>query len=385
MMDLFATVPYYTAYLSKALLSLGENVTVGSITYYLDRRCFTRYKIPLQPGISNIVGRFDMPRLPRRVLKLLEGMVNLAALSVRFLFSPPEVIHVQYLPLLTSRVPLDCFFLHLCRLRGSKIMLTVHDLLPHDTGDLYRSQFAELYAFVDGIICHSEHVRARLQDEFSVPRSKVSVIPHGPFFYDRAVDKAEAATVKELVPEENALLVLWQGIIFPYKGVDLLLEAWREVETKVPGAWLLIAGTGSPVILKEVRDQVQRLQLRRVKLELTFISTDRLVAIYRAADLVVYPYRNITTSGALATGLAFNKVIVASDLPVFRELLTAGQNSVLVPSGDSAALSQAIADLLQDTDRRSQIACSVREMDFGDETWLNIASQTRQSYLSLTS
>ena len=67
MMDLWATVPYYTAYLSKALLKANANLTVGSISYYLDPDCFSGRGIKVDPGLLDVVGKFRLPRLPRRV------------------------------------------------------------------------------------------------------------------------------------------------------------------------------------------------------------------------------------------------------------------------------------------------------------------------------
>lgn len=86
MMDLWATVPYYTAYLSKALIKEGVNLTVGSISYYLDPGCFSSRGIKVDPGLLDVVGKFQLPRLPRRMLKLIEAMLNLSALVGRFLF-----------------------------------------------------------------------------------------------------------------------------------------------------------------------------------------------------------------------------------------------------------------------------------------------------------
>jgi glycosyltransferase involved in cell wall biosynthesis len=379
MMDLWATVPYYTAYLSKALLAEDVDLQVGSISYYLDPGCFSSRGIKVDPGVLNVVGRFNMPRLPRRVLKLAESLVNLTALTVRFLFSPPDVVHVQFLPMLTSRVPLDLWFVKFCRWRGAKIVLTVHDLLPHDTGEAHKAAFAALYRTVDAMICHSESIRTRLGAEFSVPASKVSVIPHGPFFYDLPPgDSADVLRDFELDPAQ--LLVLWQGIIFPYKGIDLLLDAWQQVEAKCENAYLVIAGTGAPEFLEQICAQVVGLGLQRVKLHFRFISTEELVALYRAADVVVYPYRAITTSGALATGLALGKTIVASDLPVFRELLTNGVNARLVPPLEPAILGAAVVELLEDAGLRERLAEQVRAMNFGDGSWLSIAGKTVAVY-----
>ena len=378
MMDLLATVPYYTAYLSKALLKENVDLTVGSISYYLDPKCFSSRGIKLEPGLLDVVGRFNMPRLPRRVFKLLETMVNLAALSVRFMFAPPDVVHVQYLPMLRSRMPLDLWFVKLCRWRGAKIVLTVHDLLPHDTGEAHKAKFAKLYAMMDAIICHSDSIRARLAAEFAVPEAKVSVIPHGPFFYDLPPAGSDSV-LQDFSLEMGKLMVLWQGIIFPYKGVDLLLTAWQQVEAR-SDAWLVIAGTGAPELLEQIRAQVAELGLKRVKLHFRFISTEELVALYRAADVVVYPYRAITTSGALATGLALGKTIVATDLPVFRELLTDGENARLVPAMDPASLGAAVVELLEDAALRERLAVRVRAMRFGDESWLAIGRMTVAVY-----
>lgn len=379
MMDLWATVPYYTAYLSKALLNERVNLMVGSITYYLDTDCFSSRGIKLQPGLIDIVGRFPLPRLPRRIFKLIEALINLSALTLRFLITPPDVIHVQYLPMLKWRLPLDLWFLKLCQQRGTRIVLTVHDLLPHDTGEAYKQTFRNLYSIADRIICHSDNIKARLVAEFSVPEEKIFVIPHGPFFYDIAAPASQGILRGfDLDPDQS--MVLWQGIIFPYKGIDLLLDAWQHVEAATESVQLLIAGTGAPDLISQIREKIQTLNLHRVKLCPRFISSEELVSIYRAADIVVYPYRAITTSGALATGLALGKTIIASDLPVFRELLTDRSNALLVDPQDTDAFARALIELNQNPRLREQLAQKVRDMKFGDQSWRYIAEKTIHVY-----
>lgn len=406
MMDLLAIVPYYTAYLSRALRAAGVAVTVGSISYYLDPTCFRSRGLGLDPGLLDVVGRYRLPRLPRRVLKLPEALLNLAALAVRFGLRRPDIVHVQFLPMLRWRVPLDLWLLRLCRRRGSRIVLTVHDLLPHDTADRYRELYRGLYGFADGLICHSAAVEGRLRTEFGVMAEHIAVIPHGPFFYDlpeRSCDSpgraGGATSMGEAAAEgQNAAVVraefgvgatgpvvLWQGILFPYKGVDLLLAAWAAVEARVPGAWLVVAGTGAPELLAAVQAQIAALGLERVRVHPRFLSTEELVALYRLAAVVVYPYRAITTSGALATGLALGKAIVASDLPVFRELLTHGETARLVDPTDTAVMAGALAELLEQPALRAAMEERVRALQFGERSWSAIARQTRQVYEHLLS
>ncbi len=379
MMDLLATVPYYTAYLSQALQKIGLPVRVGSISYYLDKDCFRSRGIQLRPGCLNVVGRFPrLPRVVRRVGKLLETIANHLALAFRFTFRPPAILHVQYLPMLRSRFPIDLWLVRMTQRRGAKLVLTVHDLLPHDTADQFRTKFHQLYAIADELICHSGHIRQRLIDEFDIDAERIHVIPHGPFFYDLPLAADQGRLAPGIVSGRR--IVLWQGIIFPYKGLDLLLEAWAAVEAQTPDATLLVMGTGSPELLAEVHGQVKRLGLQHVVLDLRFTSAEELVAAYRAADVVVYPYRAITTSGALATGLALGKAMVTSDLPVFRELLTDGTDALLVNPADAGMLTGAIVKLLEDEPLRTRLETAVRARNFGAESWRAIAGQTDAVY-----
>ena len=119
MMDLLATVPYYTAYLTRALLAQGVDLKLGSITYYLDRSCFSDRGVAVDPGCLDLVSKFALSRSVRRPLKLAEALINHFALMVRFLFAPPEVLHVQFLPMLTSKLPFDLWFVLWCRKFGN--------------------------------------------------------------------------------------------------------------------------------------------------------------------------------------------------------------------------------------------------------------------------
>jgi glycosyltransferase involved in cell wall biosynthesis len=379
MMDLWAIVPYYTAYLSRALLQQGVNLKIGSIDYYLDPECFRSRDLTLDPGLLNVVGRFRLPKLPRRVGKLIESTVNLCALSLRFSASPPDIAHVQFLAMLRWRFPLDLWLVRFLQRRGTKIVLTVHDLLPHDTGERHRTMFKNLYGEVDAIICHSDHVAERLHRDFNVPAAKIDVIPHGPFFYDLPTPGAQEI-LRKLCLETLSPLVLFQGLIFPYKGVDLLLDAWKLVESETKDAHLVIAGTGSPELLDQLREQIQTLGLQRVNLQFRFISTAELVTLYRAADIVVYPYRAVTTSGALATGLALGKAIVASDLSVFRELLINGKSALLIDPRDKDQFASALIRLAKEPQLRADLSSEIENLHFGDQSWEAIALKTIETY-----
>ena len=380
MMDLLAIVPYYTAYLSRALQQQRVDVEVGSITYYLDLDCFSSRGLKLRPGLLNLVGRF--PALPasfRRGTKLIETIINLFALSARFLFNPPDVLHVQFLGMMRFPIAMDRLFVRLAQWRGVRVVLTVHDILPHDTGNELHARYAALYAFVDRLICHSEHIRKRLSEEFGVSEQKVDVIPHGPFFYDVPTgDDGDLRQRYGILPGQK--IVLWQGILLPYKGLDVLLDAWNVVEADDESSILLVVGTGGTELVHSMREKAEQLKLKRVIFDFRFVSAQALVELYRAASVVVYPYRAITTSGALATGLALGKAIIASDLPVFRELLSDEEDALLVMPGDPEALGGAALRLLSEDETRKMLSSNVARKNFGTKSWEAIAVDTEKVY-----
>jgi glycosyltransferase involved in cell wall biosynthesis len=369
--DPWCLVPYYTIALARGLIKRGVLASVFSIGYDLDPECFTRAGMRNDPGLLDLFsGRRIGAGGLRRVLKLAQGAVNLVALAVRLLFRRPDVIHVQQLRLVQAGLPLETWLLGFARMLGCRLVYTVHNLLPHDTSDHHRARYGQLYRRMDGFICHSNDARERLVEGFGADPARVWVIPHGPLFEGLA---AGACT------ENGECIVLWQGFIRPYKGLEFLLDAWRELGRET-AARLIIAGSGEPEYLDALRARVAESEIgHSVELRFRFLDLAEMRLLYRSAAIVVYPYREITTSGALLTGIGNAKAIVATDLPAFRELLRDGENAMLVPYGDVQAFARALRALIADRELRSRLAERVAELNDG-LSWAGIARDTRSCY-----
>ena len=72
--------------------------------------------------------------------------------------------------------------------------------------------------------------------------------------------------------------------------------------------------------------------------------------LYQDAEILVYPYGEVTTSGALMTGIGYGKAIVATRLPAFEQLLHDGENALLVAYGDTPVRSIDLAGAFNDPD-----------------------------------
>jgi glycosyltransferase involved in cell wall biosynthesis len=381
-MDLVSIVPYYTGHLCTALKDVhGLQVDLGAISYYLDPQFFRRHSLSPAKGIVDVVSRFPaLPAAVRRLLKTAEYALNLLLLLVRWTIRRPDVLHVQFLPMLSLGIPFELWFLRVVKSMGIGVVYTVHNVLPQDGGEEHRATYRQVYGLVDRLICHDMSARDRLVAEMGVPASRIDVIPHGPLF-GATGRRTRAGARRALGIPDHQRLALWQGILRPYKGVSFLLDAWRAVCRTTPDACLAIVGAGPAALVDSIRREVRALGVESsVRLELRFVTVDELSDFYEAADVLVYPYREITSSGALMTGIGYGKPIVASKLPAFETLLTSGHDALLVDYGDTAGLSAALEKVLDDAPFAAQLGDRVRRLYEQGPHWADIARETSLSY-----
>lgn len=383
LMDLWCYSPYYDRYLCEGLARENIGVTLGSVCPYQDPKYFSRNGLVNDPGLIDIIPKLGISNdTTRRVLMLVESCINMAALLARFTVSKPDIVHIQWIPLV-KRLPFELWFLRVAKKLGIKLVYTAHNVLPHDTGIALVPIFKSVYREMDAIVCHTEEAKRRLIREFAVEPERVTVIAHGPLLHDAKLRSVQASKAQLSVPE-NKVLVVWQGIVRSYKGLDFLLESWRKVDARGLNAQLLIAGTGESGLLEGIKEQVVRLNLQEfVRLDFKFIPDKELPTYYQASDILVYPYKEVTTSGALMTALAYGKPIVATALPAFREVLQDGKTALLVNYGDVDGLAEALTKLIQDSKEREHLARRVATTDKFENSWTHIARQTRQLYTTV--
>jgi glycosyltransferase involved in cell wall biosynthesis len=238
--------------------------------------------------------------------------------------------------------------------RGRPQVLTLHNVIRRE-----RSARRLLDA-MDAVIVHTRQGADLLGDG-----AGVHVIPHGAFEHlTRLPDE------RPLPPELAAVegpVVLCFGVVRPYKGVDVLLEAFLSVR----GAELWVVGRHLGVSLEPTAG---------VRLVPRYVPDNELPAFFRRADLVVLPHRTVDVSGVLFAGLAFGKPMILSDVGGFREVVEEHGAGRLVPAGDPTALSAAIGELLADPAERERLAERAQAAAAGPYSWDSIAARTEAVY-----
>lgn len=363
--DPAAYTPPYDHALAGALARAGAEVEL--VTAH-----FPYGPVPREQGYE--VSEFFYRRSSRagegaaRRRRLLRGLEHLPdALRYRSHARPADVVHYQWLPL----PALDRRLLAPVRPR----LFTMHWRFP-EPGSRIASTLSRLLARMDAVVAHSEHGRRRLGADYGVDPAKIEVIPHGAFDY-LTRQPEERPLPDELAAVEGPVLLAF-GLVRPYKGTDLLLEAFSRVD----GAELWVVGMPRMPI-----EPLRALAARapgRVRFVDRFVTDPEIPAFMRRADVVALPYRNIEQSGVLYTALAFGRPLLLSDVGGFPEVAAHGAARI-VPREDPEALAAALRDLIADPAERERLGAGALAAAHGPYSWEEIGRRTVDLYRRLIS
>lgn len=168
-------------------------------------------------------------------------------------------------------------------------------------------------------------------------------------------------------------MILAFGLIRPYKGTDVLLRAFAELE----GAELWVVGM--PRMPMEPLRELAAAAGGTVRFIDRFVTDPEIPAFMRRADLVVLPYRNIEQSGVLYTALAFGRPLLLSAVGGFPEIAAQGAART-VPPEDPEALAAALGELLGDDAERERLAAGALAAAEGRYSWRRIGAATMELY-----
>jgi glycosyltransferase involved in cell wall biosynthesis len=356
--DPSAYTPPYDHVLCRALATAGAEVSL-----YTSRFAYGAVASPAgytrQDAFYRTASHVGDPRV-RRTVKLAEHLPDM--LRYRRAARAADVVHFQWLTV----QHLDVHLLP----RGRPLVLTAHDILPREPRPGQLAAQRRLYDRFDAVVVHSEHGRIRLVDELGVEADRVHVIPHGPLRPWEG--HAEAELPAELHGADRPV-VLFFGLLRPYKGLDVLLDAWRDIQ----GAELWIVGMPRMDLaaLRATAPGGMRWLTR-------FISDAEILAVMRRASLLVLPYREIDQSGVAFTGLGAGVPLLLSDVGGFPEIAASGAARTFA-AGDSAALGTAMCELLADQAALGDMVERARAAATGPYAWESIAQRTLALYRQL--
>lgn len=286
-----------------------------------------------------------------------------------------KVVHAQW----WSHVlmPPYFFILLLCKLRGKKIIITIHNVVPHEPSKLNRLINGVILFFGDQFIVHSNNYINQVHKIYNIPCRKIKKLPHGILnVYSSKVLSQNEARVKLNLPF-NCKIILFFGHIREYKGLDVLLESFSTLINEI-NVILLIAGT--PWEHWSKYDQIiEKYNLKNnIRQFLEFIPSDIAKYFYYSADLVVLPYKNFESqSGVGSVVLSFGKPLIVTNVGGLSDLVK--DKRFVVEPNNPHALYKVLLLALSDDKLLEKMGNDSRELA-NIYSWDNIAYEAVKLY-----
>jgi len=320
----------------------------------------------------------------RRILAFYAKLISYAATA------KPKIFHilwnnkVEYL----DRTLLTFYY----KLLGKRIVLTVHNVNAgrRDAKDTLfnRLTLRIQYRFAEHIFVHSQKMMRELIEEFGVQTSRVTVIPFG---INNAVPNTHLTTheaKQRLGIAENERTILFFGNIAPYKGLEYLVTAFQQILTQHGNYRLIIAGRPKncerywTAIQESIHENVHA---GRVLLRAEFIPDDETEVYFKAADILVLPYKHIYQSGVLFLGYSFGLPVLAADVGSLKDDIDEGTTGFLFLPENSVDLARVIekyfaSDLYSDLSKRRQ---EIRDYAAQRHSWDVVGRETVGLYARL--
>jgi glycosyltransferase involved in cell wall biosynthesis len=359
LVDPSAFTPPYDRSLAAALVRQGTEVELLT-SHFLYGPVPTAEGYRVQESFYRRSAARGLAAPGRRAFKLAEHVPDMLRFRRR---ADADVLHYQWLTL----PALDAGLLPPRRPR----LMTAHYILPPRPSRRQVMTARRVFDRMDAVIAHSEHGAARLREEVGLDPDCVRVVHHGAFDYLTRLPE-EKPLPAELEGAEGPV-VLFFGLLRPYKGLDTLLEAFRQLE----GAELWIVGNPR-MDLAPLRNLARQVP-GRVRFLTRFVDDAEIPAIFRRADLVVLPYHDAEHSGVLYTALAFGKPLLLSAVGGFPEVAAQGAARLVSP-GDPDTLAATLAELLRDEAARMELARASERAAAGAYSWDEAARQTLDLY-----
>ena len=265
------------------------------------------------------------------------------------------------------------------RLTGVKIVWTAHNLKDHENQRPFLDRICTTLVakLAHAIIAHCKAAKCEIATTLNLRnKDKIFVVPHGNYtgYYENNINRLEARKVLDI--PNSSFVFLFLGWIRPYKGVFDLLDAFNQLH--IDEVQLVLAG-------KTLNDDELTEQIRQktegndnIKFMPGFVPDNKIQVYMNACDVVVFPYRDVLTSGAVILAMSFGKTCIAPRMGCIQEILD-DSGAFLYNPDIEEGLFQAMNSALQNS------ADLVRMGEYNQKsaaqwTWDSIAEKTLDVY-----
>jgi len=292
-------------------------------------------------------------------------------------------------------LPLLLLFLRILKIKS---VVTVHSVIPRSYFGLelpgftipfgmtifVESLFVFLYKIIallsNAIIVHGEFLKKRLCVDYKLKPEKVFAMPYGVSSATFPLPSSRKYGAHFL---ENSEIILAIGTVSPRKGLDVLIKAFEMLSPEHP-SWTLVISGRVPTYYESYYLRLKKLSSNLAKQNrVIFLGEFNLSDVNRLLEIskvVVFPYLyNFGASSTLTFALQHRKIVVISALNFSTDILTDGENALLVPPRNPTLLAKAIERAMCDDKLRRDIRKGINIL-LQRSSWDFVANETLSIY-----
>lgn len=330
--------------------------TAGNAGLYIDeiyqslnkagyrQKVFVSYYYPFDYGEKVFFKRTEMEHcrykgLRRKIMQAFELLYSLCLILWKATIDKPGIVNYSYVS--SGNILILSFLKLLKKFSACKLVITCHDVVPFARDEKeYNKELAikrKIFAKSDYYLIHNQRSKDDLQRLFCISDDQILSHP----FPLMDLSKLEQDTSSD-APIYDFLFI---GQMRKEKGLNLLLEAWREFIKVYPNAKLCVAG--NPLYYKEYLEEEKKwCENNNVTLNLGFVKDSDYAKTVKSARCVVFPYTAGTNSGVISTVVSLDRNIITSDIAMFSENPFVPKENMFL-AGDSNALSKKMIEFYE--------------------------------------
>lgn len=271
-----------------------------------------------------------------------------------------NIIHLQWTRVLFVDY---VFYTIISSVLNIPIVFTAHNVLPHNYKGKNIELYRKFYSLFKQIIVHTKSSKSEIIRLFGEEfRDKVNVIPHGILKYDfpqKELDR-RIKVLKNKYDLDDKIIFSSLGFQSPYKGTDIILEAWGSLSDDLKNkSKLLIVGKNKGISFNSIEGD------QSVVIENRFIDNVEFQSFLCISDVVLLPYRNISQSGLLLSAIGEKKPVIVSNVGGLAEALDIASIGWIMKEISSDELKSLFTELIKNP-------INIRNVDKDQDSWKKI-------------
>lgn len=303
------------------------------LTFYSFHKLYPRW---LFPGKSIEDSSQEISE-NKSILRILSGSnpLNWIKTALRIRKEAPKQIILAWwtIFLAPAYVTILCFI----KDKNTKITIICHNALPHELTPLSKLLTQLVLSQANEIIVHARSEKEKLKSFLQHPQITQTFMPPDTYYTQDKITQEKARQILKL----RGKVILFFGLIRPYKGLSYLLKAMPLVLQETE-ATLIIAGEcwEDPNIYKEM---ISAFKINHaVHFINKYIPSNEVALYFQSADIVACPYLSASGSGVLEIAQGFNKPVIATRTGSFNDMIEDNKNGYLVEAANETQLATAL-------------------------------------------